>query len=248
MNPRGLRLGRREKKADPRTLRFEKYLVADIPVAPASVSYEHGMSNWGMLLNDSLGDCTIAAVAHAIQVWSANASKIAPITDAEVLEYYEKWDGYVNNDPSTDNGGVPLTVLTDWQKQGFAGYPLTAFATVNTWHRQQIKQAIFLFGGIYIGLNVPAYVMNDPQPSTVWDNQTADRDIVGGHAVWVTGFSGNLINFISWGQNYSMTQSFWRNFVDEAFALISPTWFSSTGGAPNGFDLAQLEADLAQIK
>ena len=239
--------GRKPKKTDPRTLQFAKYLTPAPPVAPASVSWQHGLSSFGMMLNDTLGDCTIAAVGHAVQVWLANNNQVASVPDSTILEYYEKWDGYVLNDPSTDQGGVCLDVLSDWQKQGFANYPLKAFAEVNPRDRQQVKQAIYLFGGVYIGLNVPQFVENNEDPSVVWDNQTTQRDIVGGHCVFVIGYNANFIHFISWGQVYMMTVAFWKNFVTESYALLSPSWLA-TSGAPNGFDLAQLEADLAQIK
>jgi hypothetical protein len=43
---------------------------------PAWVDYTKGMpAKLGMMLNDTLGDCTCAAVYHAIQVWTHNARK-----------------------------------------------------------------------------------------------------------------------------------------------------------------------------
>jgi hypothetical protein len=43
-----------------------------------------------------------------------------------------------------------------------------------------------------------------------------------------------------------MTVAFWSKYCDEAHALLSPAWIS-TKGAPNGFNLAQLQADLQAI-
>src|SRR5271156_345799 len=58
------------------------------PVKPA-VDYTHGMpANLGMMLNDTLGDCTCAAYYHAVQVWSANAAggiQTQPDGDVEKL-------------------------------------------------------------------------------------------------------------------------------------------------------------------
>lgn len=44
-----------------------------------------------------------------------------------------------------------------------------------------------------------------------------------------------------------MTVAFWKKYVDEAHTLLSPDWIAAKG-APSGFNLAQLQADLAMIK
>jgi hypothetical protein len=44
-----------------------------------------------------------------------------------------------------------------------------------------------------------------------------------------------------------MTTAFWRAYVDEAHALLSPDWLTAKG-SPSGFDLDQLKSDLALIK
>ena len=64
------------------------------------------------------------------------ASVTVPIR--RLQSYYENWDGYVPGNPSTDTGGIELDVLNDWQKQGFAGHALMAFADPKdsaTWSR-----------------------------------------------------------------------------------------------------------------
>ena len=67
------RLGRKCVKTDSRTLRLAKY-TADLPTPPASSDWTKGITQWGMMLNDTLGDCTIAGLGHALQVWTVNAS------------------------------------------------------------------------------------------------------------------------------------------------------------------------------
>jgi hypothetical protein len=43
-----------------------------------------------------------------------------------------------------------------------------------------------------------------------------------------------------------MTWSFWNTYCDESYAVISRD-FAGTKPAPNGFDLAALQADLKEI-
>jgi hypothetical protein len=241
------KLGRRAVKHDSRTLKLGRYMTAALPSPPASVDWTKGIASWGMMLNDDLGDCTIAGVAHAVQVFSTNAGTEAIVPDAVVLSYYESWDGYVDGDPSTDNGGIELDVLTNWKAQGFDGHKLTAFADPDVKNIAEIRQAINLFGGIYIGMSVTNQAIStDSDPSVPWD-VGGDTTIAGGHCVFVTGYDANFIYFISWGQVFKMTYAYWSAYVDEAHALLSPDFIAANGLDPQGFNLAQLEADLAAI-
>ena len=117
------------------------------------------------MLNDKLGDCTIAGAAHAVQVWTANTGRMVTVPDDTIERYYEKWDGYVPGKPGTDTGGIELDVLNDWQKQGFDGNPLMAFADPKHANLVEVRQSIALFGGVYIGLSLPLTA----QTQEVWD-------------------------------------------------------------------------------
>ncbi len=68
-----MKLGKLAARRDPRTLRLARYLAPALPPPPAQVDYTCGVKDWGMMLNDRLGCCTIAAVGHAVQAWRLNA-------------------------------------------------------------------------------------------------------------------------------------------------------------------------------
>ena len=126
-----LKLGKRPRRHDVRTLKMARYMTSALPAAPARVDYTHGIEDWGMMLNDQLGCCTIAAVGHAVQTWTANAlGRELTVPDSAIRECYEKWDGYNPADPSTDQGGVELDVLKAWRQQGFDGNSLDAFVAI----------------------------------------------------------------------------------------------------------------------
>ena len=243
-----VKLGRKAVKTDSRTLMLAKY-ISSLPAAPVAKDWTKGLTTWGMMHNDTLGDCTIAGVAHAVQVWSANTGKETTISDREVLHYYEKWDGYNPKDPSTDNGGIELDVLNDWKKQGFDKHKLLAFADPAVSNLEEIRQAISLFGGVYIGLRLP--VTAQQQVGKIWDvvphgGAHATPGSWGGHAVFVPKYDATTFTCITWGQLQPMTVAFWEKYVDEAHALLSHDWLE-TKGSPAGFNLAELQADLAQI-
>lgn len=242
-----MKLGRKAIKTDSRTLALGDYLRPTLPPPPPSADWTRGITSWGMMLNDKLGDCTIAGAAHAIQVWSANTGSMVTLPDATVESYYAQWDGYVPGNPSTDHGGVELDVLNDWQKQGLAGNTLLAFADPKFANLVEIRQSIALFGGVYIGLALPV----SAQSQDVWDvvpkgGAKAKKGSWGGHCVFVPKYDQNGFTCITWGQLKTMTVAFWKKYCDEAHTLLDQNWFSDKG-APNGFDQAQLMADLKAI-
>ncbi len=66
-----------------------------LPPPPAAVDYTKGMpTDLGMMLNDSLGDCTCAAYYHARQVWTFNTGKMVTEPDGDVEDLYVKACGY----------------------------------------------------------------------------------------------------------------------------------------------------------
>ena len=243
-----MRLGRKAIKTDTRTLALGDYLTPSLPSPPPAADWTKGITSWGMMLNDTLGDCTIAGAAHAVQVWTANTGGIVTLPDSTVKKYYEKWDGYQPGNPSTDNGGVELDVLNDWQKHGFAGNALVAFADPKPISLMEIRQSIALFGGVYIGLALPITA----QKQDVWDvapkgGAKAKPGSWGGHCVFVPKYDKNGFTCITWGQLKTMTVAFWKKYCDEAHTLLGKGWLA-TKGAPNGFNQAQLLADLKAIK
>ena len=241
------RLGRKAVKRDSRTLMLSRYTSPSF-TPPESCDWTRGVLEWGMMLNDKLGCCTIAGVAHAIQVWSMNAGTETTLPDSTVLNYYEKWDGYVVGDPNTDEGGIELDVLNNWRKQGFSGHSLLAFADPDVKNINEVKQSISLFGGSSIGLQVPQSVMDsNDDPTISWD-VTGDDSDCGGHCVYAVSYDANTVGVISWGKVYKMTWRFWLEFVDEAHALLSPDFIAQNGLDPQGFNLSQLQADLANIR
>jgi len=242
-----MKLGRKAIKTDSRTLAFGDYMTPALPPPPPAADWTAGIASWGMMLNNTLGDCTIAGVGHAVQVWTANTGGIVTVPDPTIEAYYEKWDGYVPGKPSTDTGGVELDVLNDWCQQGFDGHALVAFADPKIASLVEIYQSISLFGGVYIGLAMPITA----QTQDVWDvvpngGANAKPGSWGGHAVFVPKYDKNGFTCVTWGQLKIMTLAFWKKYCDEAHTLFGQDWLTAKG-SPSGFDKVQLQADLKLI-
>ena len=243
-----MRLGRKAIKTDTRTLAVGDYLKPSLPSPPPAKDWTKGITSWGMMLNDTLGDCTIAGVAHAIQVWSANTGSMVTVPDPTVETLYEQWDGYVPGNPATDSGGIELDVLNDWRHNGADGHVLLAFAGARPANLVEIRQSITLFGGFYIGLALPVTAQNQD----IWDvvpngGANAKKGSWGGHCVFVPKYDEHSFTCITWGQPKTMTVAFWKKYCDEAYALLGQNWLTDKG-APSGFDQAALQTDLGSIK
>jgi hypothetical protein len=237
-----MKLGRRYVKFDGRTLMLARYTKA-LPAPPVAVDWTRGITAWGMMLNDTLGDCTIAGCGHAVQVWTANTGPVATIPDPDILAAYETIDGYDPTDPSTDQGGVELDVLNAWRKAPIGGHGLAAFADPPASNLEEVRQAINLFGGVYIGLSLPV----EAQAQDVWDAVPGmSPGSWGGHCVYVPKYDADSFTCITWGGLQKMTLAFWLKCCDEAHALLSNDWLSAKG-SPVGLNLAQLQTDLQQV-
>jgi hypothetical protein len=242
-------LGKLPARHDPRTLMLAKYLHTTLPVPPASCDWGKKVPRWPMYLNDKLGDCTCAAAAHMIQAWTRDAGPgEVRVTDAAVLKAYEAVGGYRPGDPSTDQGAVELDVLKFWRKTGIGGHKIAAFASIDPRSSGLVRDGIYLFGGIYAGVELPA----SAQDQDVWDVPaggpvgSGEPGSWGGHAVPIVAYDTRGLTCVTWGAELRMTWGFFATYFSEAYAVLSND-FLHGGRAPNGFNTAQLLADLAAV-
>jgi hypothetical protein len=241
-----LRFGKHPPRVDYRTLLFKDYLTPLLPPPPASydvlpVVYNNLNINDPAQLfpidsNDSLSDCTIAAVAHAITVYNGLISKNNIWDNQDVVKlYYQLTKG-------VDSGLVELDVLNYWQSNLINGDQILAFTSIQLSNHQNIKQAIKLFGGVYVGFRVQQNCIQDFDNKQPWTPGPLTND---GHAVFATGYDENGVTVLTWGSTQQGTWDWWDACVDEAYAILPPE-ANNPGYAP-GYDIAQLKADLDAV-
>ena len=108
--------------------------------------------------------------------------------------------------------------------------------------------AIWLFGGAYIGVELPI----SAQTQEVWDvpaNSTPEDEpgSWGGHAIYLVAYDQKTLTCITWGQLKKMTWRWFAQYCREAYGLVAKDWLEPSGVAPSGFDLAALENDLKLV-
>lgn len=239
----GRRLGRTPKRDDPRTFKLRALLPTEVPTPPAAVDVTPGIPSWPMYANDQYGDCTCAAVAHMLEVWTEETVGTPMlVTDQQVIELYNLVNG------GKDEGANMLDVLHQMRTgPGLAGDHVYAYASVDCDNVDMVKAATWLFQGLYIGINMP----QSAQHQKVWDTVVGPQGKAGswgGHAVNVVGYDAAGLTVITWGALQRMTWAFWEQYVEEAWALLPVDFQSMTGPLEaNGFDFTALDHYLAGV-
>jgi hypothetical protein len=243
----GYRFGKLPPKVDYRTLRFATYVTSKLAAPPASYSvltqvYKDLKTSdptklFPMDGNDTLGDCTIAALAHAITTYRGLVgSKKVIMAQAAVVKLYMHLTGGV------DSGLNELDVLNYWRQNAVDGDQIMSFVKIDSKNHTNVQLAIQLFGGVYLGFQVQQNAQQEFADHKPWTPGPLTTD---GHAVFAVGYDPTGVTVLTWGNTQQGTWAWWDECVDEAYAILPPE-AKDPGFAP-GYNLAQLQADLSQV-
>ena len=241
-----------------RMMRLHDYrTTAPLPAPPPSCSYAYkaGPALSQMYLNDQLGDCVIAGIAHLLGVFSGNAG-LPPIqlTAAQITALYSAIGGYVPGDESTDQGCDERTALAYWQQTGApAGQnQITGWVSIDGTDPARFQTALWLFENLLFGVELPDKWI-DPAPAAsgfTWD-VAGPSNPDNGHCFVGVGYTPAGVQIDSWGMIGTITNPAIANYATaggsgELYAVISPAVIArATAKAPSGFDWAQLQADFS---
>jgi len=240
------RFGKHAPKQDYRTLLLKNYLTSKLAAPPAAydvlptVYKKLKISDPTVLFpldaNDTLGDCTIAALAHAETVYNGLVGKKKILPKPAIVKLYYHLTGGV------DSGLNELDVLNYWQSNPVNGDQITAFVKIDPKNHTHVQQAIQLFGGVYLGFQVQQNAIQEFEARQSWTPGPLTND---GHAVYATSYDAAGVTVLTWGNTQKGTWGWWDETVDEAFAILPPE-AKSSDFAP-GFNFAQLKADLGVV-
>jgi hypothetical protein len=257
VDPLKLKLGKLTARHDPRTLMLASYATAKLPAPPPAVNAAAKVKGpWGLMDNDQIGDCTCAAAGHLIMEWTATAqSKMATPSDQEIVAAYSAITGYNPTTGANDNGAQELDVLNYWRQQGIGGHNIQAYMALEPSNHVHVMDSVWIFGGCYIGLALPKSAQAQTSNKKTWSVPASGTSgdgapgSWGGHAVPVVAYDSRSLTVVTWGALQTMTWGFWAAYCDEAYAILSPDYLGQKGGkTPSGFDMQQLQADLADLK
>ncbi len=241
-----LRFGKKPPIKDYRTFLFSSYLKDDVPNPPESYDATTRVYQnlnivdprylFPMNGNNEIGDCTIAGMAHGDTVWSGLVGNLSIYPEELVRKIYFSLTG------GDDTGLAMLSVLQYFRKNTVRGERIYAFMSLNPHNHTHIKQAIVLFGGLFVGFQVQEDCMKDFLAGKAW---TPGKLINFGHAVFITGYNKQELNILTWGNTHRGTWDWWDECIDEAYVVLPPE-ASNPLFAP-GFDFDKLKKDLVSV-
>jgi hypothetical protein len=241
-----LRFGKLPRKSDYRTLRLGKYLTGALAPPPLTfdilprVYANLKQSNPAVLFpmdgNDSLQDCTIAGVAHAITVWNGMQGQAKIMAQADVEKLYFHLTGGV------DAGLNELDVLNYWQSTPVDAESIVAFVSIDKSNHDHIMQAITLFGGVYLGFQVQQNCDADFNAGRAW---TPGPLTNAGHCVVATGYDADTLTMLTWGATQKGVWAWFDECVDEAYAIVPPE--AKASDFDPGLNFQQLVDDLKAV-
>ncbi len=242
-----VRFGKHPPKVDYRGLRFKNYLTAAVAAPPATYNVLTTLvypklkttdptKLFPMDGNDTLGDCTIAALAHAETVYRGILGKQKTMARQAVVKLYMHLTGGV------DSGLNELDVLNYWRQNRVYGDQIVNYVSIDPKNHIHVQQGIQLFGGVYLGFQVQQNCQQEFDAHQPWTPGPLTND---GHAVYAVAYDQNGVTVLTWGNTQQATWAWWDECVDEAYAIL-PQEAEKNGFAP-GFNFAQLQTDLQDV-
>ncbi len=158
-------------------------------------------------------------------------------------------------------------MLRFWRKSGIGERRLHAYVALDAHGKMDLKTTIYLFGAAYIGLSFPDFAVKDAIEDAMRDKLKGTSGpykewtlpsggakglnapkAENGHCVAAIGYDEDRIYFVSCGALRTMSWEFYGAYNDEAYAVLSEEWYGDDRKAPNGFDLAQLQREITELR
>lgn len=259
-----------KQPASPPRVSFRDYITPDLlpPLPSGDFGHYPLVSDWGMLSNgpdpgnpptapNGVGCCTISGPYHGLQLFNKMADVTLPINDNVVLTAYAAITGYdpnqynpVTDSNPTDRGSNVQDVAEYWRTTGLADaagrvHKIDAYVALEPGNPEELFHAIHLFDAVGIGVNFPREWMNAFNAGIPWD-AVPHPHVEGGHLITGVGVKSGMIPVVTWGKIQLLTVAGYEQFNDESLAYLCEDKLVK-GKDIDGFDLAQLKADLQDI-
>lgn len=223
---------------------------------PLAVSRPHPGFGWGMLANDTLGDCVCAMMLHSIEDWHLDAGTPVPaFTDQDAISWYSEIGGYVVGDPSTDQGCDEDVAMGKWKggelPETSDGVLHQAAGTIgiNPKNTDLVKRAIAEFADVQLAIELPITAQGQTEWDVVGDPNHDDNSKPGswgGHGIPGREYDAHTVKVVTWGAELLMTWGMFGAYVVQSFAVASKEMLNKSGVGPSGVQWDDLTSDLAK--
>jgi hypothetical protein len=253
--------GRRAPSRRP-ALSLSRALTGKIPAHPAAADHLGRLTGWAMLGNDQAGDCVAVTWANVRRLVTTIARAEDYPSQNEVWTVYRTQNpDFDPNGDATTNGpgseadrGMDIQTLLEYlvEHGGPDGTKAICFAKVDPTNPDEVKAAIAIFGYVWTGIVVQEANQQEFADGRPWDYHRSSPD-EGGHSVITGSYGapgagplGGDERFITWAEETSFTDAYWRRKVEEAWVVIWPEHVTHPAFL-DGVDLTALAADYTAI-
>ena len=242
--------------------RLGSYIVdAEFDLLMEKVPVEHSWSapvvtqgGYMMFLNNKKGCCTVSTIGGEIQTKTANAgNKMLVVPDALIDEEYTGLTGGPDTGLYMDQVAKAGMNPGYFQSDDRYSDRLLAWATLDPHNGNLVRFAIYYFGGVRFGINLPETAAWQIKHGLPWDyiaNPTSeqgsnDPGSWGGHSVHAMDFAKFGETCATWAMLQPMTKTFRRMYIDFAAVTIDLNWFNAVHKVPvTGLAYKDLVADM----
>lgn len=221
---------------------LKDYASASFPTPPRSFDYSHKVSNYPMALNDKFGDCTIAGIVHLIQLAYAEVGEVFIYPGDDAVE-----ETYFTLSGGEDSGLVEHNVLQTWLKDGLFDIKILGYAPINIRDKKEIANALYAFGGLYVGVEMPAEAEKQFEAHQPWHLDENSGAPAGGHCVVASGMNSFGMDVVTWGNVTSLSWEWWNQYASEAWVVIPEIFVEAGHGPVWSVNISQLQNDLRSL-
>ena len=256
VDPRKLKLGKGAARHDPRALLMASYSTACAahrrPRAYDLTTKLACLGNDGKRSARRLHLRGRGSPDHGVD--GERRKKMVTPTDKQIVAAYSAITGYNPATGANDNGAVEVDVLNFWRQSGIAGHKIGAYMALEPANHTHVMDSVYMFEGCYIGVQLPISAQDQVKNHQPWSvppgGPTGDGKpgSWGGHAVPVVAYDIRGVTVVTWGALQMMTWGFWEAYCEESYAILSTDYLTGKKTTPQGFNLQQLQADLADLK
>jgi hypothetical protein len=257
--------GKLPPRHDPRVVHYgamRSALGASIPTIPDNIDWMKGIDRdaLGTLGNapdpefpnePMVGDCGVVGMFRFIQAESYKLK--GEFLSGTVLtpcayQAYSEITGWNANDPSSDTGINLQDGLTYWMNKGIplpngTRHKIVGFFKVDFTNDAELREVIAVCGGAYVGQDIPD-AWDSAGPGSVW---SVEGPGTGGHCTDIMSYGPSFYDMESWAMRFQETIEAKNTYMDEAWAVISPTWANATGQTPFNMSLNDVHAAMAAL-
>lgn len=227
--------GKKPAVDKPTDLQFERYrtTLSGI-VVPQIIGFSHVFGgNWPMLGNDAYGDCVFAGGDHETSLlnwigFGAHKTVVTPqvqFVDENALSDYGAVTGFNPNDPSTDQGTVTQDALDYRRHTGLIDsrgvrHKIGAYVKLPLRNLTTLREALFLFEAIGVGIRFPASAMDQFNNGQPW-TPVRGSQIEGGHYIPFIAAEPGWFYCVTWGATQKVSDAFVSEYADELWGILS---------------------------